>query len=702
MSVGRAIAPFAALALHLTAVEAAAVSGDIRLRDGAPVGYAFVALMTADMQLAEYAISDPQGHFAFGATAPYIVMQPPSRSVAGFDVSSATPHIYAVDNAQSVTLVTDPSSCLVLRAYKPDGTVMRWQDHEARGAFGGQFLYATNLDDEARPAAIWPAHDAASREQGSPRHLGLPAVYIEPGAPFALNVLFWETDGYGKLLLRADNGGRGFTFLAPGEVQVIDLNLELARTAVADLSRRSGAFGPTAARSISALQAALADAESMEAGPGQARAADAVLARALELRDSLELAAARAAIPSVRMGTLDIDAGPRAASQTVTVVPGERDFHFGVFEGSPYNAWAFEAAREAGFNEATFLLGWNWTDAEKGVTQEAIDQTFGIPALEQLGYVLRAHGVVWLQQYGILPDRAFAMEHGALVEAALAQQQALLDVYGGRIARWEAMNEPASTNEPGLPRELVISLLGRAAEQIKEAGAGIAYVNGPHEADYGIKYLVSAPDGTPASPYKTSYSTFLREAASAGALDAIDAIALQFYPGFHFSAMFQELEGPAFTLGYLQDMLDRYAALGKPLLISEFSVPGVYQQNWTAGYWRGPWDEARQAEYARGAYTLAFAHPSMRGITWWDVSDTNSSVVGGGLMRADRSPKPVMKALSDLMQSWQSNGEAKLDAAGTASLALFAGEYSLAWGNVKQNVRVTAGQTTRVTLEGIR
>jgi len=85
---------------------------------------------------------------------------------------------------------------------------------------------------------------------------------------------------------------------------------------------------------------------------------------------------------------------------TVQAKQRAHDFLFGVFEGSPYNAPAFTAAREAGFELATVLLGWNWTDAKSGqVDKTGIERTFGISALGKLGYTVKAHGVVWLQQY---------------------------------------------------------------------------------------------------------------------------------------------------------------------------------------------------------------------------------------------------------------------------------------------------------------
>src|SRR5690606_26848322 len=104
----------------------------------------------------------------------------------------------------------------------------------------------------------------------------LPALVVAPGNAVAAHVLYWETQGYGKLWLRADNAGKGFAPQA-GETVIIDLNVELARTAVADLFRRAESFPPDRRMDIAALGAAMDTISAMEDPVAKAAKADALL-----------------------------------------------------------------------------------------------------------------------------------------------------------------------------------------------------------------------------------------------------------------------------------------------------------------------------------------------------------------------------------------------------------------------------------------
>ena len=132
-----------------------------------------------------------------------------------------------------------------------------------------------------------------------------------------------------------------------------------------------------------------------------------------------------------------------------------------------------------------------------------------------------------------------------------------------------------------------------------------------------------------------------------------DVVGLQYYPGFHFNESFGGLQGPATTPSWLVDTFARYAALKRPIHITEFSVPSSYQSDWTSGYWREPWTEQTQADYAEMVFTLAYADPNVHSITWWDVMDKKSSVTTGGLCDANGAPKPALARLKKLIADWK-------------------------------------------------
>ncbi len=597
--------------------------------DGAPIANCYVALADTAFKIAAQSASGNDGSLQLALDAPvkngYVIVQPNSVVTrAGLGGYPFMPRIYAYSGEPKLELKLPNASCIVLMAYDAQGQLMRWEDFRTRGTVGDQFMYATDANDCAVEATCWPVYDEEARKLGQPREKGLPALIVAPGKGYVPQVLFWETRGYGKLHLRAENGGEGFA--ATNEPLAIELNVELARTAVAAIAKR---FPEHAKQFGEAF-----DAVSKRATPAErAKAADELLVDALKTRDDLELKRAREAI----------------AKQ------GQRgDFSFGVFEGSPYNQKAFQVARDAGFDLATVLLGWGWTDARGvAVDKSAIEQTFGIDKLRKQGYAAKAHGVVWLQDYGILPERARGLAPDKLRDAMLAQENALLSACGDSFAVWEAMNEPNVTNVVNAPRDLVADLFGKSTEQINSREKLVALVNGAHEGDYGRRFAVYKLDNSPVNDWNRTYLAYLKGDDVKATVAKLDTVGLQFYPGFHFNESFGGLQGPAVTPSWLIDTIERYAALGKPIHITEFSLPSTYGKDWASGYWREPWTEQTQADYAEMIFTFAYADPRVQSISWWDIMDTKSSVTTGGLCDTNGKPKLVLERLKKLIGGWK-------------------------------------------------
>lgn len=632
---GRAIRILSAIVLGLpltiTSTRASAINGTVHAEDsGKPIAYAYVALTDPAFAAVAQTSSSPDGAFELTVEKPlakgYLLVQPPAVVVkSGIETYASAPRIYSFSGQTELDIKLPVATCIVLCAYDATGRLMRWEDFRKRGMIGDQFVYATDADDCAVEATCWPVFDEEARTQGRPREKGLPALVVSPRKSYVPQVLFWETRGYGKLHLRADNGGSGFNAPATQPV-VLELNIELARTAVNDFAQRFP-------HDADALRNALDKAQNLGSPQERAAAADIALVDALKLRDELELQRAR---------------------ETIAERGRRQDFTFGVFEGSPYNKQAFQLAHDAGFDLATVLLGWGWTDAKGGAADKtAVEQTFGIEKLRKQGYHVKAHGVVWLQDYGILPDRARGLQADALRDAMLQQQRVLLDAYGDVFSVWEVMNEPNVTNVVDMPRDSVAELFTKSAEQTSRHSNLTALVNSAHEGDYGRRFAVYTLDNKPVNDWNRTYFAYLKGADVQSAVAQLDAIGLQYYPGFHFNESFGGLQGPATTPSWLVDTLERYAALGKPIRITEFSVPSSYQLGWTSGYWRGPWTEETQADYAEMVFTLAYADPNVKSIAWWDITDAKSSVTTGGLCDANGDAKPVLDRLKRLIASWK-------------------------------------------------
>ena len=393
----------------------------------------------------------------------------------------------------------------------------------------------------------------------------------------------------------------------------------------------------------------------------------------------------RAAIERAKRRALFVRYGNPALSDAdrAALTPLRPAFHFGAYQGSPFVAEttggyagekAYAAARDGGFTLATILPAWGWV--QPYVNDHAtVEQKFGPEALAKLGYAIKAHGVCWLQDFmDILPKDQRALPHDKLIDAALNYQQQLLSALGKQMDIVEAINEPATTNVVNFSREEMIDFTKRAAANVVAAGKP-ALVNSPHEFNYGSKYDVYTVDGKPVNPYPDTFASFLDAAAHAHALDDVMILGLQVYPGFHLSGNdTPDFEGPCWTPAFFERMLDTYAKFRKVIHITEFSVPSSYPQGWKAGYWKKPWDESIQADYAEAIYTIAFGHPNVQAIGWWDISDEKPSVVTGGLLHADLRPKPVFDRLSHFIHDAHSP---HMQPDGKRGGGLPAGVYSL-------------------------
>ena len=145
---------------------------------------------------------------------------------------------------------------------------------------------------------------------------------------------------------------------------------------------------------------------------------------------------------------------------------------------------------------------------------------------------------------------------------------------------------------------------------------------------------------------------------------ALDAFGLQVYFGMGTDGMY------ARDLFQVSNMLDRFAALGKPVHITATQVPsttsGEADDAWggtvspaAGGAWGGPWDEKVQAEWVKGFYEVVLSKPFVDTISWRDLSDHGAHFLpGGGLLRADLTPKPALKRVAGLRTSITRGGNA--------------------------------------------
>lgn len=145
----------------------------------------------------------------------------------------------------------------------------------------------------------------------------------------------------------------------------------------------------------------------------------------------------------------------------------------------------------------------------------------------------------------------------------------------------------------------------------------------------------------------------------------VDGIGIQ----FHMLLVKKFLNGEAFTPSVLHKAYTTLGQFGKPLWITEITVPSNGDNGWQ-----------NQATIVSNIYRLWFSEPLMKGITWWNLGDGTAfgteNNFKGGLLDSAMNPKPAYKVLDQLINhEWRTNLTIKTDANGKASFRGFHGGY---------------------------
>jgi GH35 family endo-1,4-beta-xylanase len=264
--------------------------------------------------------------------------------------------------------------------------------------------------------------------------------------------------------------------------------------------------------------------------------------------------------------------------------------------------------------------------------QKAID------VLTARGIVTRGHVLVspsWRHlPRGLQQQASDAAKVGAEVRGHVKE---LVTALRGKIAQWDVVDEPYDNHE-------LLDLLGEQAmvEWFETARAADPDAN-LFIDDYGIL----TGGGSPI--HRDRYAKTIQMLIDAGA--PLDGVGMQ----GHFGST---LTPP----NDLIDTLDRFARLGKPILITQFDVPAL--------------DEKLAAAYTRDFYTAAFSHPAVQGVVMWGFWDGSHWKNNAPLYRKDWSLKPAGAAYRQLvLTDWNTDVKAQTGADGALKARGFLGEY---------------------------
>lgn len=331
------------------------------------------------------------------------------------------------------------------------------------------------------------------------------------------------------------------------------------------------------------------------------------------------------------------------------------------------------------FNIATLPFYWDSTEPERGKTRYAKDSEplYRRPPID--------HCIEFCEKHGIEPrEHALAYEYffpkwleGASVfEIKTAMEQRYKEIserYAKKIRTIEVFNEmdhkkghTAIYDEPDF-----IEYSFKLAEKYFPANQ-LAINEGPE--------LCFWDKGRTTDKYYANILANIQKGVR------IDAIGMQYHLFYWPRETEYEKTRKTLNPDWIYHQLDMYSNLGKPLQITEITVPA---------YSHDAEDERIQAEILEWLYSIWFSHPNMEQIIYWNIVDgyawvkDQSMIKGsqgnmtlgenryyGGLLRFDLSPKPAYYAIDNLInKKWRTNAELCADQDGTVSLKGFYGDY---------------------------
>ena len=273
---------------------------------------------------------------------------------------------------------------------------------------------------------------------------------------------------------------------------------------------------------------------------------------------------------------------------------------------------------------------------------------------------VRGHNLIW-PSWRFMPDdvEGLAGQPAALRKRINDHIDEEAADFAGRLQDWDVINEPYTEHD-------VQDILGDA-EMVKWFQR--AKASDPHARlflnDYGN--LEGVGLGT---PHQEGTWRIIADLIAAGA--PVEGVGLQGHFGSYLSSPMQCLA-----------VFDRFAELGRPLLVTEFDV--------------NTGDEALQAEYTRDFLTAAFSHPAVDGVLAWGFWAGSHWRPEAAMFRRDWTLKPNGVTWSNLVfKTWWTDASLATDAEGAARVRAFKGRHQVhaALGSV------TAEQTIELTDEG--
>ncbi|MBQ9545192.1 MAG: endo-1,4-beta-xylanase [Clostridia bacterium] len=327
------------------------------------------------------------------------------------------------------------------------------------------------------------------------------------------------------------------------------------------------------------------------------------------------------------------------------------------------------------FNAATVPIYWNTLEPEQGKPRFGADSPFSYrrPPIDPCLEFCESHGITpkahCLNYDHFSPDWVKKEPVPEIKRLLVKRFRELAERYADRIPCWEVINEMLCWNgvTPLYEEPDVIEWSFRTAERFFPGNELMI-----NEAWAFMRKSRCGFSTNTCNPYYMLVERSLKNGAR------IDSVGVQFHM-FYPESREEDYAAISYDLKHHLAVLDRLATLGKPLEITEITIPAYHDT---------PEDRDLQAEILKYFTRAWFSHPAMEGMIYWNVPDgyaynakpgdmrAGENYFRGGLTDFSLEPKPAYLVLRDLFKKeWHTEAASETDENGAAVFRGFYGRY---------------------------
>jgi len=455
------------------------ISGQVRNEDNEPIIDAWIGVHDGQWNYTGMSTrTDQQGRYELLAPVldSYIIdVYPPSQlknGIYGFNYYGLAKKVWRQDDTSiTVDLVLHPVGNVVLKAFDENGNLMRQKD------FGWQRnVYATDENGIRVDDRFNMLHDTLSSSEKWNDTLRLPAIMIPLNHPRSINLL-WNVPGFGKIMVLADNGGQGFFLDRKGDVLIINLNYELAKTHLTVVNRtledytKDGYTIPEKVLSkINRARQFFANASVEKNDIARAMLSTKALNCSLYAGEELEYAKALQSIElhrkkDVTLKILD-ETGRSLSATTVVYAQTSHDFLFGNWEiskGTVLHLSYYRLMKEAGINFAVLNVVWRDTGEAQRILGLWTDQDTNV----------EGYNVVWFHgDWGIgEATYLYSLTFDQLRAEVDSHVFSVVSAYKDKIQYWALVSEAEGswTNHWHLSADQIVEIIDVSCKAARRA-----------------------------------------------------------------------------------------------------------------------------------------------------------------------------------------------------------------------------------------